>query len=188
MAFQALLLVAIGLSMDAFGASISRGALVGQHRLSIALWVASLFGCFAAVTPLVGWAIGIALLDLISALDHWIAFGLLSAVGTKMIFDAWSHRDSVAANTGLRILILLVSAIATNVDAGIFGITLPLMQVNLLVASATIGIVTFTASFVGLYIGRVSGAALGHKAEIFGGVILIMIGTKILIDHTYLAN
>lgn len=188
MAFQALLLVAIGLSMDAFGASISRGALVRHHRLSIALWVASLFGGFAAVTPLIGWAIGIALLDLISALDHWIAFGLLSAVGTKMIIDAWSHRDSVAANTGLRILILLVSAIATNVDAGIFGITLPLMQVNLLVASATIGIVTFTASFAGLHIGRVSGAALGHKAEIFGGVILIVIGTKILIDHTLLAN
>ncbi len=188
MAFQALLLVAIGLSMDAFGASVSRGALVGHHRLAVALWVAGLFGGFAAVTPLIGWAIGIALIDLIAAFDHWVAFGLLSAVGSKMIFDAYSHRENIAANTGLRILILLVSALATNVDAAIFGITLPLMQVNLLVAAATIGVVTFVASFAGLHLGRVSGAALGHKAEIFGGVILIVIGTKILIDHTILAG
>ena len=174
--------------MDAFGASISRGALTKHLRHSLALKVASLFGSFAAATPVVGWAVGVAFFDLISALDHWIAFGLLSAVGVKMIVDARSHRANIASNTSFRVMILVVSALATNIDAGIFGITLPIMQVNLIIASATIGVVTFAASFAGMHIGRVTGAALGHKAEIFGGVILIIIGTKILVDHTYFAN
>jgi len=187
MTFHALLLVAIGLSMDAFGASISRGALVHQHRHSIALVTASMFGLFAATTPLIGWAIGIALLDLIAAFDHWIAFGLLSAVGAKMIYDAVARRESEPTTTGLRTLVLLVSAVATNIDAGIFGITLPMVQVNLLLASATVGATTFAASFVGMYVGHATGVALGHKAEIFGGVLLIGIGIKILLDHTYFA-
>ena len=174
--------------MDALGASISRGASIRRLQHNMALRVAGLFGGFAAATPVVGWAVGIAFIDLISALDHWIAFGLLSAVGTKMIFDAWSRRGSIASNTSFRILILVASALATNVDAGIFGITLPIMQVNLIIASATIGFVTFAASFAGMHIGRATGSALGHKAEIVGGLILILIGTKILIDHTYFAN
>lgn len=174
--------------MDAFGASISRGALIGGLRHGAALRVAGLFGGFAATTPVIGWAVGIAFLDLIAAFDHWIAFGLLSAVGTKMIFDAQAHHGGIASNTSRRVLLLLASALATNVDAGIFGITLPIMQVNLVTASATIGLVTFIASFVGLYVGRATGAALGHKAEIAGGLILIAIGTKILLDHTYFSN
>lgn len=174
--------------MDAFGASVSRGALVGGLRQSVALRVAGLFGGFAAATPVVGWAVGFAFLDLIAAFDHWIAFGLLSAVGVKMIFDAQARRGSIASNTSLRVLILVTSALATNIDAGIFGITLPIMQVNLVAASATIGLVTFIASFAGLYVGRATGAAFGHKAEIVGGLILIVIGIKILIDHTYLAS
>jgi len=188
MSFHALLLVAIGLSMDAFGASISRGALIGALRHSVTLRVAGLFGGFAAATPLVGWAVGFAFLDLIAAFDHWIAFGLLSAVGAKMIYDAQARRGGAASNTSLRVLILVTSALATNIDAGIFGITLPIMQVNLVTASATIGLVTFIASFAGMHVGRVTGAALGHKAEIIGGLILILIGIKILIDHTYLST
>lgn len=187
MTFHALFLVAIGLSMDAFGASISRGAVVRHHRQAIALAAASLFGIFAAVTPIIGWAIGIALLDQIAALDHWVAFGLLSAVGVKMIFDASAHSASSATDKGLRLFVLLVSAVATNIDAGIFGITLPLVRVDLLAACVTIGVATFIAAFVGMNIGRATGAALGHKAEIFGGVVLIAIGVKILLDHTYFA-
>lgn len=182
------MLVAIGLSMDAFGASVSRGALIGELRHGVTLRVACLFGGFAAATPVVGWAVGIAFLDLIAPFDHWIAFGLLSAVGAKMILDARARRGGIASNTSLRVLILVTSALATNIDAGIFGITLPIMQVNLVTASATIGLATFIASFAGLYVGRATGAALGHKAEIVGGLILILIGIKIVIDHTYLAN
>lgn len=174
--------------MDAFGAAVSRGAVMGRLRHSVALRVAGLFGGFAAATPIVGWAVGIAFLDLIAAFDHWVAFGLLSAVGGKMIYDAQARRDSVAGNTSLRVIILVTSALATNIDAGIFGITLPMMQVNLITASATIGLVTFIASFAGMHIGRVTGAALGHKAEIIGGLILILIGIKILVDHIYLAS
>lgn len=187
MSFHALLLVAIGLSMDAFGASVSRGAFVGKLRHGVALRIACLFGAFAAVTPVIGWAIGIALLDLIAAFDHWVAFGLLSAVGAKMIVDARSQRGGIANNANMRILILLISALATNIDAGIFGIMLPGMQVNVAVAAATIGAVTFAASFAGIYVGRATSAAWGYKAEIFGGVLLIVIGSKILVDHTLLA-
>lgn len=174
--------------MDAFGASVSRGALIGGIRRGVALRVAGLFGGFAAATPVVGWAVGFAFLDLIAAFDHWIAFGLLSAVGAKMIYDAQARRGGIASNTSLRVLILVTSALATNIDAGIFGIALPIMQVNLVAASATIGLVTFIASFAGLYVGRATGAAFGYKAEIVGGLILILIGIKILIDHTYLAS
>lgn len=187
MTFQALLLVAIGLSMDAFGASISRGAVVRHHRHAIALGAASLFGIFAAVTPIIGWAIGIAFVDRIAAIDHWIAFGLLSAVGAKMIFDARAQRGHQATDKSLHVTVLLVSAVATNIDAAIFGITLPLMRVDLLAACAAIGAATFFAAFAGMTIGRATGAALGHKAEIFGGAILIAIGVKILLDHTYFA-
>lgn len=174
--------------MDALGASVSRGALIGELRRGVALRTASLFGGFAAATPVVGWAVGLAFLDLIAAFDHWIAFGLLSAVGAKMIFDAQARRGGIASNTSLRVLILLTSALATNIDAGIFGITLPMMQIDLVTASVTIGLVTFIASFAGLYAGRATGAAFGHKAEIVGGLILILIGIKILLDHTYFAN
>ncbi len=188
MSLQALILVAIGLSMDAFGASVSRGAAFGRMPVRIALRTAGLFGLFATAAPVIGWTVGIAFYDLISALDHWIAFCLLSVIGGKMIVDARAGgeaRDAAAVDvTPSRLLIVLTAAVATNVDAAVVGIALPGLHVSLPMAAGIIGTVTFSASFIGIHIGRATGAAFGHRAEIAGGVILIAIGTKILIEHT----
>lgn len=189
MSVQALILVAIGLAMDAFGASVSRGAAYGRLLPGGALKIALLFGAFAMIAPVIGWAIGAAFYDLIEAYDHWIAFCLLSAIGIKMIAD--SRRDSESTSVGkmqTRLLIVLVSAIATNVDAAVFGIALPGLRVDITIAAAIIGAATFIASYGGTHLGRITSVAFGHKAEILGGAILIAIGTKILLEHTVLAN
>ena len=190
MSVYALILVAIGVAMDAFGASISRGA---ASRHTPALKVAGLFGGLALIAPVAGWAIGAAFYDLIEAYDHWIAFCLLTAIGAKMIADALSSGkdrtvDSPLIRPRTRFLIVLVSAVATNVDAAIFGIVLPGLHVDIWAAAAIIGAATFIASFAGTHLGRLTGAAFGHRAEIFGGALLIAIGTKILIEHTLLAG
>lgn len=188
MTLQALILVALGLSMDAFGASISRGAALDRIPRSMAFRIAGLFGLFAVAAPVIGWAVGAAFYDLISALDHWIAFVLLSAIGIKMIVDA--VRDDGMGNDGpldvtqIRLVIVLGAAIATNVDAAVVGVALPGLRVELPAAAGIIGFTTFGASFIGLYLGRLTGAAFGHRAEIAGGLILIAIGTRILIEHT----
>jgi putative Mn2+ efflux pump MntP len=189
MSLQALILVAIGLSMDAFGASISRGAAFGRLPLGRSAAIAGLFGLFAVIAPVIGWAVGAAFYDLIEALDHWIAFCLLSAIGIKMIVDArGGTTDSAVGGAPIRILIVLVSAIATNIGATVVGIALPGLRVDIWSAAAIIGCATLLTSFVGLQIGRITGAAFGHRAEIAGGLILIAIGTKILLEHTILAK
>ena len=189
MSLQALILVAIGLAMDAFGASVSRGATYGRQPPGNALKIAILFGAFAMIAPVIGWAVGAAFYDLIEAYDHWIAFCLLSAIGIKMIADSRGNSESKPAGSmQTRVLIVLVSAIATNVDAAVFGIALPGLRVDIATAAAIIGTATFIASYGGTHLGRVTSIAFGHKAEILGGAILIAIGTKILIEHTMLAK
>lgn len=189
MSVQALILVATALAMVAFGASVSRGAAYGRLMPGAALKIALLFGGFALIAPIIGWAIGEAFYDLIEAYDHWIAFALLSAIGIKMIAD--SKSDSGSKTVGrmqIRLLVVLVSAIATNVDAAVFGIALPGLRVDITTAAATIGAATFIASYSGTHLGRVTSVAFGHKAEILGGMILIAIGTKILLEYTVLAK
>jgi len=189
MSVQALILVAIGLAMDAFGASVSRGAAYGRLLPGVALKIALLFGAFALMAPVIGWAIGTAFYDLIEAYDHWVAFCLLSAISIKMIADSRSASESrTVGKIQTRLLIVLVSAIATNVDAAVFGIALPGLRVDITIAAATIGATTFMASYGGTHLGRVTSVAFGHKAEILGGAILIAIGTKILLEHTVLAR
>jgi manganese efflux pump family protein len=189
MSFQALILVAIGLSMDAFGASISRGTALGRLPLGRSVAIAGLFGLFALIAPVIGWALGLAFYDLIEAVDHWIAFCLLSAIGIKMIADArggatGSTTGGAVGGVAARILIVLVSAIATNIDAAVVGIALPGLRVDIWSAAAIIGFATLLTSFAGLQLGRLTGAVFGHRAEIAGGLILIVIGTKILLEHT----
>lgn len=188
MTFQALLLVALGLSMDAFGASVSRGAAYVGLGFSTALRISLVFGAFATATPVLGWFLGLAFIDVISAIDHWIAFTLLVAVGVKMIRDARRIPDGPPVAMGLRLVVIFTSAMATSIDSGIFGITLPSMEVGLLAGALTVGGVTFAAAFAGLHVGRVTGAVAGRRAEVIGGFLLIVIGLKILLDHTLLAN
>ena len=185
MTLYALFLVALGLSMDAFGASISRGAVLKRASHNDPFKVAAFFGGFATVTPLTGWAVGMAFYNVIAELDHWIAFVLLSAIGIRMIRDGLTDGDSPTKIQSYRLSILLISALATSIDAGVVGVSLPFFRINILSATAIIGAVTFLASYVGIVIGGMTGSAIGKRAEILGGVILIGIGSKILVEHIY---
>lgn len=186
MSFHALLLIAIGLSMDAFGAAVSRGSALTGLRIPGAIRISLVFGLFAAAAPALGWLLGTAFVDVIAAVDHWVAFFLLTAIGAKMIRDAWQESSEPTISAGLRLGIVVGSAIATSIDSAIFGVTVPALKLNLAVASMTVGAATFTAACTGLYVGRIAGAVAGRRAEIGGGLLLIVIACKILADHTWL--
>lgn len=174
--------------MDAFGASISRGAAVRPHALLPDIVKAALvFGAFSALAPLIGWTIGTAFYTLIEPYDHWVAFVLLSAIGLLMMRDGATDAARETVAYGDRLLVTTIAAIATSVDASVVGITLPAFRVNVLVASSVIGFVTFLASILGSLAGRAAGERLGRRAEILGGIILIAIGARIVIEHIYFA-
>jgi manganese efflux pump family protein len=181
-------IVALSLSMsaDAFAASIARGAAT-RPRLGGALRGGFVFGLVEAVTPLLGWAIGIFTATFIAAVDHWVAFLILGAVGGRMIWEAWRQDSDGEASpppSGVRGLVALVAvAIGTSIDAAAVGVSLALIGENILVIAASIGLATFIMTTIGLSIGRVAGARLGRIVEILGGVALITIGTVILIEH-----
>ena len=183
MSLSALLIIAISLSFDAFGASVSRGAAVRGHAVPGAFRTALVFGFFALCAPLVGWAVGKALYNEIRAYDHWIAFVLLAGVGTKMLHDGLRGADVGPAPVGYRAVLLALSAIATSIDAAVIGLGLPFLQVSIVLASAIIGGVTTAAAYVGVHVGAAGGRAFGPKAEIAGGLVLIAIGIRILVDH-----
>ncbi len=172
--------------MDAFGASVGRGASVSGHaRLLDILQAGFLFGTFAALAPLIGWMIGSAFYALIEAYDHWIAFALLSVVGLKMVRDGWIVAETKVVAHSYRLLVIVIAAIATSIDAAAVGITLPTFRVNVLVAASVIGLVTFLASISGSFLGRFAGEQMGRRAEVLGGIILIAIGVRIVIEHTF---
>lgn len=174
--------------MDAFGASVGRGASVGPHaRLPDIFKAGCLFGIFAALAPLLGWVIGSAFYPLIEAYDHWIAFALLSVVGLKMVRDGWIDAETNIVEQSYRLLVIVIAAIATSIDAVAVGITLPTLRVNVLFAAAVIGSVTFLAAISGSFLGRFAGKQIGRRAEGLGGMILIAIGVRIVIEHTYWA-
>jgi len=186
MTLATLFLIALGLSMDAFGASISRGASASPHALLPDILKAGLvFGAFSALAPLLGWAIGSAFYTLIEPYDHWVAFVLLSAIGLLMMRDGWTDAAKDTIAYGDRLFVIVVAAIATSIDASVVGITLPAFRVNVLVAASVIGLVTFLASIFGSLLGRAAGERLGRRAEILGGILLIAIGTRIVIEHIY---
>jgi putative Mn2+ efflux pump MntP len=188
MPFSTLILIALGLSMDAFGASISRGAAGRRHaRLPGIIKAALVFGGFAALAPILGWAVGSLFYDLIQAFDHWVAFILLSVVGMFMVREGLSDAPSRSVAHGARLLVIIVAAIATSIDAAVFGLTLPMFRVNILLAAGVIGFATFLAAIFGNLVGRIAKEQIGRRAEFLGGLILIAIGVKILIGHVYFA-
>jgi len=182
MGFLTLLLLAIGLSMDAFAVSVCKGLSLrkGSPRayLSVGLW----FGGFQALMPIIGYYLIFNFRDYVSAIDHWIAFGLLLAVGVNMIREALSKSETdTDSSLGFKTMLLL--AIATSIDALAVGISFGCLDVNLPLAVAIIGITTFILSVAGLKIGTIFGTRYKSKAEITGGVILILLGVKILLEH-----
>lgn len=177
-----LLLIAIGLAMDAFAVSVGKGVTLKRVTMRHALTAGMWFGGFQALMPIVGYIVGVRFSSFVTSIDHWIAFGLLVVIGLNMIREAvWGDEESHTSDFGLKTMLLM--AIATSIDALAVGISLAFLGVNIWVSAAVIGIVTLLLSGVGVYLGSLFGSRLGTKAGIVGGIILIAIGLKILIEH-----
>lgn len=183
MGFLELLLIGIGLSMDAFAVAVCKGLCMKRVNKGHALLIALYFGAFQALMPLLGWFLGKQFESLIVSVDHWIAFALLGFIGAKMIKDAFSDKDDVPTSCEVKHRELLVLAIATSIDALAVGITFAFLQVEIFSAIAIIGIVTFVICVGGVFVGNIFGAKYKRKAAVAGGIILILIGLKILLEH-----
>ncbi len=178
------LLIGVGLSMDAFAVAIGKGICMPKFRAKDAGLIALFFGGFQALMPLIGWLLGKSFEHAITAVDHWIAFGLLLFIGGKMLWEAFHHdANEEAADQGVSIRELLLLSIATSIDALAVGITFAFLSVSIGPAIGLIGVTTFVISFAGVALGRTLGGALCKKAEIAGGIVLIGIGLKILLEH-----
>jgi len=177
----ALLLLAVALAMDAFAVSLCQGATI--RNTGQALKLALAFGIAQALMPLIGWALGVAFSSWFAAVDHWIAFILLAGIGAKMIHEGRSEKGE-EAKPALAGTALIAAAIATSIDAAAAGVTLPTLGVDVMLACAIIGVVTFALCLIGATGGARLGSHLGNRAEIFGGVVLIGLGAKILAEHS----
>jgi len=181
MDFVTVILVAIGLAMDAFAVSIAKGVSVNKNKLESAILLASLFGGFQALMPVIGWLAGLGLKDIIMGVDHWIAFWLLGFIGAKMIYD--STRSEDGKEEDITLFAALTLAVATSIDALMVGLSFAFLETPILIPILIIGIVTFVLSFVGVIFGSGMGSVFGKKIKILGGLILILIGIRILIEH-----
>ena len=188
MGFVELFLLGVGLSMDAFAVAVCKG--LGMRRINYkhAVIIALFFGGFQALMPLVGWLLGTQFENLVTPVDHWIAFVLLGFIGGKMLWDAFHEDedggcdcDKADEHLDLRELALL--AVATSIDALAVGITFAFLQVDIVPAVLTIGITTFALSLVGVIVGNQFGSRFECPATIVGGVVLILLGVKILLEH-----
>ena len=182
MSFFTLLSIAIALSMDAFSVSICKGLTTKKFSIKTAVLCGLWFGGFQALMPIIGYFLGVQFESLITSIDHWIAFGLLFLIGVNMIREAFGEEnDQNTSNNDAKTMFLL--AIATSIDALAVGVTFAFLQVGIWKAILIIGITTFVFSFVGVAIGNFFGSKYSKPASIIGGVILILIGTKILLEH-----
>ena len=184
----AIAILSLSMSADAFAAAIGRGA---QHRPTLpqALRSGLVFGVIEAITPLIGFALGVAAAGFVAAIDHWIAFGLLGAVGGKMIWEALKPEDQAEEEAETRkavsrgLVALVATAVGTSIDAGAVGVGLALLGENIWLIAACIGLTTFALATLGLLIGKAAGTRLGKIVELIGGVALIALGLKILLEH-----
>ena len=179
-----LLLIAVSLSMDAFAVALCKGLGMKKFRPRNAGIIALFFGAFQAAMPLAGWVLGKQFEQYITALDHWIAFGLLALIGGKMLVEALkAEACPVDSGEVIQYKRLVLMAIATSIDALAVGITFAFLQVRILPAVLVIGCITLALSFLGVYVGHRFGDRLKQKAELMGGIVLIGIGLKILLEH-----
>ncbi len=179
-----LFIIAVGLSMDAFAVAVCKGLSMRRATLKNALIVGLYFGVFQAAMPLIGYFLGVSLADQITAYDHWIAFALLAIIGGKMIYESF-HKDADGEDEGGEVTFqkMLPLAVATSIDALAVGVSFAFLRVSIFPAVTFIGVVTLTLSMLGVKIGNIFGAKFKSKAELAGGVILILMGTKILLEH-----
>lgn len=183
MGFIELLLLGVGLSMDAFAVSVCKGLAMKKATLKAELTCGVWFGGFQALMPLLGFFLGTLFAEAIQAFDHWIAFGLLAIIGGNMLKEALSDEEETA-DADMSVKTMFLMAVATSIDALAVGISLAMAgDVNIWVAVTLIGITTFLLSAVGVAVGNIFGSRYEKKAEITGGVILILLGIKILLEH-----
>lgn len=185
MGFFTLLLLAIGMSVDAFAAALARGAGCLQLNWRDTLKIACVFGTVESITPIIGWLAGSAAQQYIADYDHWLAFILLSVLGGKMIWGA-QQANTPQTNTPQRagsLLMTLSTAIATSIDSMVVGVGLAFLDVNIWLTALTIGLATTLMATLGLHLGCILGKRAGSRAEMVGGMVLIGIGISILFEH-----
>ena len=178
-----IVLIALGLAMDSFAVSITSGLAIKEMKISKALRVGILFGTFHALMPVFGWLAGLSVANLIAAIDHWVAFALLAIIGSKMIVESVGHKSREKPRDPMNVYLLLTLAVATSIDVFAVGITFALLDVSILTPIIIIGVVTFSMSFLGVYLGNRIGHLFERRIEIVGGLILVLIGLRILIEH-----
>ena len=183
MELLAVIAIAVGLAMDTFAVSIVTGAAYKQLHIRHALRMAGFFGGFQAFMPVVGYLAGLSVRQYVSNYDHWIAFGILAAVGLKMIYESFKIKEERKTPNPANLVVVLVLAVATSIDALAVGITLSLITNAIALAVIIIGVITFGLSFAGVYIGKKFGHFFEGGIEIVGGLVLIALGIKIVIQH-----
>ncbi|TBU91241.1 manganese efflux pump MntP [Phytopseudomonas dryadis] len=182
-----LILLALAMSTDAFAAAIGKGSSLHKPKFSEALRTGLIFGAIETVTPVIGWLIGFTAARYVEQWDHWIAFTLLLALGLHMIYNGCkteAQHETNEKQSKHSFFILAVTAFATSIDALAVGIGLAFVEVNILIAAAAIGLATMTMVTIGVMLGRALGTVVGQRAEIIGGVVLILVGASILYEHT----
>ena len=183
MDYISLILIAFGLSFDTFAVSVSTGIKITYLKFKQALKIALTLGVFQALMPLIGWFLGVQIESYISNYDHWIAFGLLAILGLRMIYESFLKEENNTSANPLNPVVLIGMAIATSIDALVVGVSFAFMNMNIYLSVAIIGLVTFLVSMVGMLFGKKVGGKLGKRMEIVGGIILIIIGLKMLFSH-----
>ena len=183
MSLVTIFILAVGLGVDAFSVAIGIGATNDKKSWAPVLRLAAAFGIFQFVMPIIGWLAGLTVVEIIASFDHWIAFALMALVGGKMIWEGFEKESDVGKADQTRGWPLLLLSIATSIDALAVGFSFSILKNPILFPAVIIGIVCFVMTTVGMIFGKVLAKIFGKKVEIFGGLVLIAIGVKILIDH-----
>ncbi len=184
MSYATALILAFSLSMDSFAAALGTGAVMRRPGLTEALRVGLLFGGVQLAMPLIGFALGLTFASHVAAVDHWIAFLLLLGVGGKMLWESLSDDEDESPRGGFGLGQLFLMAVATSIDAAAVGVSLAVVDVDIVAVCLLIGVVTFGMACGGVLMGRAAGPLFGKRAELIGGLGLIAIGIKILVEHT----
>ncbi len=183
MDFLTVALIAVGLAMDCFAVAITSGIAIQGLRINHALQIALFFGGVQALMPVMGWLAGVGLRDFIADIDHWIAFGLLSAIGLKMIYESRKIIGEKGNWDPLNLYVLAMLSVATSIDALAVGVSFAFLKTPLISSVLIIGFITFLISFAGVFVGNRGGHFFENKMELTGGLVLIGIGLKILVEH-----
>jgi len=176
------LLIAVGLAMDALAVSIAKGIAISRNRLKTALTLGVFFGGFQMLMPVIGWFVGATFEEIIAGVDHWIAFGLLVFIGLKMIYDS-TKKDGDGQEGTIKLCSILALAVATSIDALMVGLSFAFLNTLIFEPVLVIGIVTFLLSVTGFFFGCGLGRVFGNRMKFIGGIILIVIGLRILLEH-----